>query len=201
MTETPISLLAEFAAFLRDPAATVWYVSRSAREDAVPGSGLRFGESLMAAEKLGVVEMQQPHDLVSGGDLLVRKLSQAQAEKFAPVAELIARLDLPSPIAGYPRSSQAALDLVNGFKQDEERLLRAIDSIGAGYKPWQDVTSGLFHVAADPLSALAHDPRWVAVARTHFQQGFMALNRAILQPARIRLPEDSAEDPMAEVLD
>jgi hypothetical protein len=25
------------------------------------------------------------------------------------------------------------------------------------------------------------DPRWLAVARTHFEQGFMALNRAITE--------------------
>ncbi|MCU1680924.1 MAG: hypothetical protein JWQ81_1663 [Amycolatopsis sp.] len=26
------------------------------------------------------------------------------------------------------------------------------------------------------------DRRWVSIARTHFQQGFMALNRAVFQP-------------------
>lgn len=26
------------------------------------------------------------------------------------------------------------------------------------------------------------DKRWVSIARTHFQQGFMALNRAVFQP-------------------
>ena len=29
------------------------------------------------------------------------------------------------------------------------------------------------------------------IARTHFETGFMALNRAVFQPSRIDLPEDS----------
>jgi len=37
---------------------------------------------------------------------------------------------------------------------------------------------------------LPYDPRWLAIARTHFQEGFMALNRAVFQPTRIKLPED-----------
>lgn len=39
--------------------------------------------------------------------------------------------------------------------------------------------------------ALKCDPRWLAVAKTHFEQGFMALNRAVFQPQRISLPEDA----------
>lgn len=40
-------------------------------------------------------------------------------------------------------------------------------------------------------SASRYDQRWIAIARTHFQEGFMALNRAVFQPQRIELPEDS----------
>lgn len=34
------------------------------------------------------------------------------------------------------------------------------------------------------------DPHWLAIARTHIEQGFMAASRAIMQPGRLNLPED-----------
>ena len=34
------------------------------------------------------------------------------------------------------------------------------------------------------------DQRWLAIARTHIEQGFMALNRAIFRPQRVELDED-----------
>jgi hypothetical protein len=33
------------------------------------------------------------------------------------------------------------------------------------------------------------DARWVEIARTHFEQAYIALNRAILQPDRVKLPD------------
>lgn len=72
------------------------------------------------------------------------------------------------PVAGYVAQSDRNVQLVNTNKQMEERLLRHIEI-------WQGL-----------------DPRWLAVARTHFEQGFMALNRAVFQPTRISLPEDEA---------
>lgn len=38
----------------------------------------------------------------------------------------------------------------------------------------------------------ALDQRFVSMAVSHFQEGFMCLNRAIFQPTRIKLPEDGA---------
>lgn len=73
------------------------------------------------------------------------------------------------PVAGYTTQTDAKVSKVNEFKQDEERLLRKIDDIMAGE---------------------GFDKRWAAVARTHIQEGFMALNRAVFQPQRIALPED-----------
>jgi hypothetical protein len=71
------------------------------------------------------------------------------------------------PVHGYTPQSASNVDIVNRSKETEERLLRFVDSLdGIG------------------------DPRWLAVARTHVQQGFMALNRAIFKPTRIALPED-----------
>jgi hypothetical protein len=71
------------------------------------------------------------------------------------------------PVHGYTPQSASNVDIVNRSKEAEERLLRFIDSLdGIG------------------------DPRWLAIARTHVQEGFMALNRAIFKPTRIKLPED-----------
>ncbi len=82
--------------------------------------------------------------------------------------------DIENPagkVAGYTLQSDAKVDRVNEYKADEERLLRKLDLL----------------FTDSPIMA---DPRWIAVARTHFQEGFMALNRAVFQPQRIKLPED-----------
>ena len=80
------------------------------------------------------------------------------------------------PVAGYRPQSTEALALVNRFKEAEERILREIDQLRL----------------PGPVSA---DGRWLAMARTHIEQGFMALNRAVFQPERVRLPEDRRGDP------
>jgi hypothetical protein len=74
------------------------------------------------------------------------------------------------PVAGYRPQSDERIAAVNEHKQAEERLLRTIDSL---------LLRGLV------------DVRWASVARTHFEQGFMALNRGVFQPTRIALPEDA----------
>ena len=76
------------------------------------------------------------------------------------------------PVHGYSAQSGDAVALVNEHKQLEERLLRMLDS----YKD-------------RPLSI---DQRWLAVGRTHLEQAFMAINRAVFRPQRIKLPEDPA---------
>lgn len=73
------------------------------------------------------------------------------------------------PVQGYRPQDDAAVALVNANKQDEETLLRQLD-----------------RMTGDP----AFDQRWLAIARTGFEQAFMALNRAVFRPARIQLPED-----------
>lgn len=76
------------------------------------------------------------------------------------------------PVAGYRPQSDAAIALVNHFKEVEERLLRDID------------------VMRDSTGPDRFDQRWLSVAQTQLQQGFMALNRAVFQPGRIALPGD-----------
>jgi len=75
------------------------------------------------------------------------------------------------PVAGYQAQSQSNVDRVNENKHTEERLLRLMETC----------TSNMA------------DPRWMAIAKTHFEQGFMAFNRAIFRPKRVTLPEDKAD--------
>ena len=71
------------------------------------------------------------------------------------------------PVSGYQAQTEERVAVVNHHKDLEERLLRHLEVL-------KDIA----------------DPRWVAVAKTHFEQGFMALNRAVFQPGRVKLPED-----------
>jgi hypothetical protein len=72
------------------------------------------------------------------------------------------------PVAGYVAQTSEAVQMVNFNKQAEERILRDIDLYGMN----PDV-----------------DKRWLAIAKRHIEQGFMAMNRAIFKPQRIELPE------------
>jgi hypothetical protein len=74
------------------------------------------------------------------------------------------------PVAGYTDQSTERVQIVNANKREEERLLRRLEAI----RDCEGV-----------------DGRWVSIAKTHIEQGFMALNRAIFKPERIKLPEDA----------
>jgi hypothetical protein len=81
------------------------------------------------------------------------------------------------PVSGYRSQSDANIALVNEFKVDEERLLRKIDA--------------LMNEVPESTSAMVTDQfGWLLEARSHIQIGFMALNRAVFQPGRVKLPED-----------
>lgn len=73
------------------------------------------------------------------------------------------------PVHGYQAQDPLRVALVNQNKESEERLLRQIDTISGNPD---------------------FDQRWLSIARTQLEQSFMALNRAIFRPARVRLPED-----------
>lgn len=73
------------------------------------------------------------------------------------------------PVAGYQPQSQSRVDAVNENKITEETVLRSIDRLQA-------------------LGML--DPRCASLAKTRLEEGFMWLNRAVFQPARISLPGD-----------
>jgi len=78
------------------------------------------------------------------------------------------------PVAGYKPQSDKALSIVNGFKADEERILRKLDAM------------------AGDLYGQPIDGRWLAIGRTHLEQAFMAINRSVFRPGRVELPEDKA---------
>ncbi len=75
------------------------------------------------------------------------------------------------PVAGYKPQSPMAVELVNANKQAEEQILRTLD--------W---------LAVQPEESV--DKRWLAIGRTQIEQGFMAVNRSIFKPDRVKLPPD-----------
>jgi len=64
-------------------------------------------------------------------------------------------------ITGYRDLTQEEIDLMNAIKTVGGDVGRLVDAI-----------------AGDS----AFDQRWTAIARTHLQQGFMALTRAVAKP-------------------
>jgi hypothetical protein len=74
----------------------------------------------------------------------------------------------PIPVSGYQPQSDSTIDLVNANKALEEQTLRVLDSLAGKV-----------------------DPRWLAIGRTDIEKGWMAVNRAIFQPSRAKLPGDT----------
>lgn len=83
-------------------------------------------------------------------------------------------------IKGYRDLSPVEIALMNDIKEHAERTRELIERIsGATTRPETPLLNpGDKPVEAKPLA----DPRWVAIARTELQQGYMALTRAIAQP-------------------
>lgn len=78
------------------------------------------------------------------------------------------------PVQGYRPQSEENIALVNSFKQTEERILRTLDELAK---------------EGDTV-----DKRWLAIGRTSLEQAFMAINRAVFQPSRVKLPGDTAQE-------
>ena len=70
------------------------------------------------------------------------------------------------PVAGYQPQSDLNVAVVNNNKSIEEQVLRVLDGLATH--------EGI-------------DMRWLAIARTHIEQGFMAANRAVFKPGRVQL--------------
>lgn len=92
------------------------------------------------------------------------------------------------PVHGYKPQSDDKVALVNTFKQDEERLLRKIDELTVR-RTFRANSEGESSVT-DSEPHIHVDQRWLAIAKTDMEKAFMALNRAVFQPGRVKLPED-----------
>lgn len=73
------------------------------------------------------------------------------------------------PVAGYRSQPNSNVELVNANKLLEEHALQILDEL-----------------ALMPEV----DKRWLAIGRTQMEQAWMAVNRAIFKPDRVRLPGD-----------
>jgi hypothetical protein len=73
------------------------------------------------------------------------------------------------PVAGYQPQTEDTVGIVNANKLVEEAVLQCLDALAAR----EDV-----------------DKRWLAIGRTAIEQGFMAINRAVFKPQRVRLDGD-----------
>jgi hypothetical protein len=91
----------------------------------------------------------------------IRNTNPAGAEAMTEIKGL--------PVAGYRDQNEATVALVNANKQAEESILRLFDALG---------------------QIPEIDKRWLAIGRTDIEKGFMAVNRSIFKPARVRLPTD-----------
>ena len=70
----------------------------------------------------------------------------------------------PLPVAGYTTQSDDKVLTVNENKQLEETILKRLDALQANPD---------------------FDKRWLAIGRTHVEEAFMAINRAIFKPQRL----------------
>lgn len=75
-------------------------------------------------------------------------------------------------IKGYRELSQDEIDLMNEIKAEGERLKGLIDK----------VASKQAAITQEYGTPDAEAYRWVAIAKTDFQRGLMALTRAVAKP-------------------
>lgn len=80
----------------------------------------------------------------------------------------------PLPVTGYTTQPPEKVAVVNQNKRIEENVLRQLD------------------LMQDAAVDMGFDARWLAIARTHIEQGFMAMNRAVFRPRR-PTPEEMGE--------
>jgi hypothetical protein len=98
-------------------------------------------------------------------------------------------------IAGYRELSQADIDMMNTIKsmgpQMEELLAKVGEHLAQCRQPALTEADALADLEGRPRPDFnmtraridrAQPERWAAIARTHFQEGLMALTRAVAQP-------------------
>jgi hypothetical protein len=70
-----------------------------------------------------------------------------------------------SEIKGYRQLDSMDIQIINHNKQIEELVLKSLDSL----ETYPEI-----------------DKRWLAIGRTLIEQGFMAMNRSIARPQRLK---------------
>lgn len=73
-------------------------------------------------------------------------------------------------ITGYRDLTQAEIDLMNRIKATANDVSALLKDISYGNPGGGEAPEGIA------------DARWYAIARTHLQEGFMALTRSIAKP-------------------
>ena len=73
-------------------------------------------------------------------------------------------------IKGYRDLSQAEIDLMNEIKAKAAEVGELCEKLAAS------------SARGAPIAVGELDGRWVAIGKTHLQEGFMALTRAVAQP-------------------
>ncbi len=73
-------------------------------------------------------------------------------------------------ITGYVEQTPEQIDCINNFKAIEIEVVQLIDNL----------MTGLTYVGQ--TEPLAVDKRWLSIAKTNLQQGFMAAVRSVARP-------------------
>lgn len=87
-------------------------------------------------------------------------------------------------IQGYRDLSQTEIDLMNKIKQKGLELEQLLDDVRDHVKQQRVLSTPPTPEAnaeAERLHA-AEPERWMAMGKTHFQEGLMSLTRAVAQP-------------------
>lgn len=88
-------------------------------------------------------------------------------------------------INGYRELSQAEIDLMNRVKAQGRALDTLIDEVRRHIATQREACRNLGteqNVEEAARLTMAEPERWAALGRTHFQEGLMALTRAVAQP-------------------
>lgn len=93
------------------------------------------------------------------------------------------------PVYGYTPQSEDKVEMVNENKLIEERLIRRCENLIDYIGKIKVRVNG----NTEPSDSIGHpyDQRFLRMAISHFQEGFMCMNRAIFNPERVFLPEDT----------
>jgi hypothetical protein len=87
-------------------------------------------------------------------------------------------------INGYRDLPQAEIDLMNEIKAHGVKTRQLVEKVAAieRERPRKALDEGGYEAAHAAGQAEEEAVRWIGIARTHLQQGFMALTRAVAKP-------------------